>query len=171
MIRPPMLVLAFCAPMVLGSACRREQAPILRLHDTEGRQLLAKCTAQGCELRQQGGPEWPEPETELRLQPTGLLLAVCNAAAGAAEANDSRWCRALECEDDRQCPPELGAPTGHCISGLCVDPTGELGPDDAVVLCLAGTGVGTGSATQVEAHAMGLNCGTPCVVPKTCRQP
>jgi len=156
---------------VVGAGCRREKTPIIRLRDTEGRQLLARCTQKGCELRKKEGPEWPGGKTGLLLKVTGLLVTVCSVEPESTEVDDIRQCRALECKADPECPPEPGAPTGHCINGLCVDPGGELGPDDSVVLCLAGTGLGTGSDEQVEAHAMGLNCGSPCVVPKTCRQP
>jgi hypothetical protein len=155
----------------LSVGCKRDKTPIIRLKDTEGRLLLARCGKDGCEVRQKEGPRWPDEQPELVLKGTGMLVTVCNGAKGATDVDDVRQCRALDCTDDRECPPEPGAEAGHCINGLCVDPVGELSADDSVVLCLAGKGLGTGSDAQVEAHAMGLNCGTPCVVPKTCRQP
>lgn len=162
------VILALAAASAAG--CGKKD-PILRLRDSEGRKLLAKCGEEGCVLKQQGGPTWPAGQPALLLKRTGLLVAVCNAPDGAQDVTDVRACRPLECADDRECPPEPGAPKGHCINGLCEEPAGNLTADDAIVLCLAGKGLGTGSNEQVEAHALGLNCGSPCVVPRSCKQP
>jgi hypothetical protein len=163
--------LVLIAVVVGAAACKRDKVPIVRLKDTEGRKLLARCTDRGCEFRQKGGPQWPEGKTDLIQKCTGLLVTICSVDPGTTSTDDVRLCRALECADDRECPPEPGAEAGHCINGLCVDPAGDLSPEDSIVLCLAGKGLGTGSDEQIEARALGLNCGSPCVVPKTCRQP
>jgi hypothetical protein len=39
------------------------------------------------------------------------------------------------------------------------------------MLCLAGSGLGSEQARQVERYALGMNCGAPCKVPAPCRQP
>jgi hypothetical protein len=57
------------------------------------------------------------------------------------------------------------------VNGLCTEPSQPLGVTDAVMLCLAGTGTGHGSAQQAERFAMALNCGEPCRIPSPCRQP
>jgi len=153
------------------AACKRDEVPIVRLKDTEGRRLLARCMDGSCEFRQKDGPQWPGGKTDLIQKRTGLLVTICSVDPGTKSTDDVRLCRALECTDDRECPPEPRAEAGHCINGLCVDPAGDLSAEDSIVLCLAGKGLGTGSDEQIEARALGLNCGSPCVVPKTCRQP
>jgi hypothetical protein len=84
-------------------------------------------------------------------------------------------CRALACAADSDCPPTSGgaprATTGTCVGSLCVEPSHELGAEDAIFLCLAGTGLGHERADQVTRYALALNCGTPCRVPAPCRQP
>jgi len=75
------------------------------------------------------------------------------------------------CSGDANCPPAHGSKDGHCVNGLCVEPSGELNTDDAVMLCLAGTGLGKDSPEQVSRFAMALNCGSPCKIPAVCRQP
>ena len=154
-------------------ACRGEARPKLALHDTEGRALEAMCDPKtGCVAKQIGGPRDPSARSAVVVHRQGLLTVACSAAPGAKEREDVRDCRPLECGSDRECPPEPGGPRyGHCINGLCVDPAGSLDSDDAVVLCLAGKGLGRESPAQVEAYSMGLNCGQPCQAPKPCRQP
>lgn len=56
------------------------------------------------------------------------------------------------------------------MGGLCIEPTHDIASADAVMLCLAGTGLGHDQARQVERYALGLNCGTPCSVPKPCER-
>ena len=166
----PRILQALVVPIALGAAavggCRSKKTPIIRLHDTEGRQLLAKCDDRQCQLKQKGGPIWPGTATKLVVQQTGLVVALCNVAPEADAPADPRFCRALECVDDRECPPP-----GFCINGLCVDPARDLTTDDAIVLCLAGKGLGHDAPPQVQAYALGLNCGSPCKVPRACRSP
>lgn len=160
------VVLAWCA---LGCGKR---GPLLKLTDTEGRTLVARCNPKDhrCRLKQKSGPTWPDDQPKLVFHTTGYLIALCNVAEETTPPSP-RDCRALVCEQDAQCPPEAGGLKGRCLNGLCTEPTGDLTPDDSVVLCLAGRGLGAGTPAQIEAYALGLNCGKPCTVPKTCRQP
>jgi hypothetical protein len=135
----------------------------ISLTDTEGRKFAAKCNGEGhCELARTAGPG---QDSTFSLVASGRLLAVCGAEASAAE------CRPLVCSGDGACPPAQGLQHGTCVNGLCVEPSHELTTDDSVMLCLAGTGLGKSSPAQVERFALGLNCGSPCKVPRTCRQP
>jgi len=58
-----------------------------------------------------------------------------------------------------------------CLAELCIDPVKKISTADAIMLCLAGTGLGRNTGRQAERYALGLNCGDPCVVPSACRQP
>ena len=138
----------------------------IALADTEGRQFKARCSSEsGCELTQTAGPQGGAVSVARR----GRLIAVCPATeAGVPAAGE---CRPLVCSDDDGCPSAEGLDHGTCINGLCVEPSRELNVDDSVMLCLAGTGLGRRAPAQVERFALGLNCGTPCRVPRTCRQP
>jgi hypothetical protein len=151
------------------SSCRRTSQRELR--DTEGRSFEARCEReQGCKLTLAAGPKADDPESKLALRVTGRLVGVCNVAP-ASEPKSPSNCRALVCSGDGDCPPAHGSKDGHCVNGLCVEPAGELCADDAVMLCLAGTGLGRESPEQVSRFAMGLNCGSPCKIPAVCRQP
>jgi hypothetical protein len=145
--------------------CRRVSDRTLR--DTEERAFEARCDRDGrCELSATSGSgEVP------RIVTLGRLIAFCPPAASETEALPSGECRALVCESDSDCPPAHGLRDGACVNHWCIDPAGELDREDSIALCLAGTGLGRTSATQVERFALGLNCGTPCRVPRTCRQP
>jgi hypothetical protein len=139
----------------------------LSLSDTEGRRFKATCpAAKACELHQTAGPDGGPVSVVTR----GRLIAVCpNGDAGVSVAAGE--CRPLVCNSDDGCPAAEGLEHGTCINGLCVEPSRELNTDDSVMLCLSGTGLGRGAPAQVERFALGLNCGTPCRVPRTCRQP
>ena len=138
----------------------------LTLSDTEGRRFQAKCGGEGsCELTQTAGPD----AGAVSLAARGRLIAACPASdGGSVAAGDSR---PLVCSSDDGCPPAQGLDHGTCINSLCVEPSHELNTDDSVMLCLAGTGLGRSAPAQVERFALGLNCGSPCRVPRTCRQP
>lgn len=161
------LVSLFIACMTISFiACRRVSERTLR--DTEGRAFEARCDRDGrCELSAVDG----SPETPPRIAKLGRLMAFCPASAGEAEMPPLGECRALVCEADPDCPPAHGLRDGTCVNGLCIDPAGQLDQSDSVALCLAGTGLGRTSPTQVERFALGLHCGTPCKVPSPCRQP
>ncbi len=147
----------------------KKQGP-LKLRDSEGREFDAQCAGgSGCKLVQRSGPKQDgKPETVLRA--SGRLIGVCAAAPGA-EAQSPADCRILTCASDDSCPPPQGLERGQCVNGLCTEPSHPIGVADAVMLCLAGTGLQNGSALQAERFAMALNCGEPCRIPSPCRQP
>jgi hypothetical protein len=162
-----MVVLA--AVMLTSVSCRRISQR--KLQDTEGRKLEAQCDReQGCTLKLEAGQKAGGSQLELALRATGRLVGVCGVGP-ASEPKSPSDCRALMCSGDADCPPAHGSKDGHCVNGLCVEPSGELNPDDAVMLCLAGTGLGRESPEQVSRFAMALNCGSPCKIPSVCRQP
>jgi hypothetical protein len=165
----PLLVLLLVAAEVLLPGCRSVSKRTLE--DTEGRAFEARCDReQNCTLKQTSGPTVGGAATEVVLRSPGALVAVCNVAP-ASEPESPSDCRAIECDRDEQCPPGHGIKHGHCVNGLCREPANRLTVDDAVMLCLAGTGLGRSSEQQVARYAMALNCGTPCSVPTPCRQP
>jgi len=159
--------LALFALLVLASSLGCSRGGELTLSDTEARRFAAKCSGEGqCELTQQEGPHGGP----VNLVARGRLMAVCPTSEGGGQVSAGD-CRPLVCSGDASCPPAKGLDHGTCVNGLCVEPSHELGPDDSVMLCMAGTGLGRSAPAQVERFALGLNCGTPCRVPRTCRQP
>jgi hypothetical protein len=162
-----LLLLALAAAAATG--CRSISKR--RLEDTEGRSFEARCDREGsCTLKQTAGPTVSDPDTELRLWSPGALVAVCNSAP-ASEPKSASDCRALVCQADENCPPAHGIKHGHCVNGLCREPAHSLTVDDAVMLCLAATGLGRETKEQAERYALAQNCGSPCKVPSPCRQP
>jgi len=150
----------------LGGGCKNRD---LGLEDTEARKFTARCGSKGCALTQQSGPRAPADHPDLVLRGAGRLIGVCSTAKGAEpEPGD---CRPLVCADSAACPPAEGMSHGECLNGLCIEPSHPVDVNDAVLLCLAGTGLGRESAHQVERYALALNCGTPCRIPAPCRQP
>jgi len=135
------------------------------LHDTEGRRFGVSCGQdQSCKVT----PEAPSKGV-YSLRATGRFWSICGPLSGAEpRAID---CRPLNCQHNSSCPPAFGLKEGTCINGLCVQPANELSSDDAILLCMAGTGLGHSTPVQVEHYALALNCGQPCRIPKPCRQP
>ncbi len=151
------------------SACRRVSERTLT--DTEGRQVIARCDREGrCELERKSGSSAAPDKPQVVLHTTGRLVTVCDSA-NSSPPTDPAWCRALVCKEATNCPPAHGLPHGACVNELCIEPANAVGQADAVVLCLAGTGLGRASVAQVGRHAMALNCGNPCTVPAPCRRP
>jgi hypothetical protein len=97
----------------------------------------------------------------------GMLVGLCDVK-GDAPPDSPSDCRPIVCSKDQDCPPAHGLRDGTCINELCREPAATLGVEDAVMLCLAGTGLGT---TKPDRLAMALSCGSPCRVPAVCRQP
>jgi len=161
--------LAVLAVAVLAApACKR--VPELLLRDSEARVFRADCDAQGtCQLEQRSGEKWPGPVTTPVLRSSGHVVGVC-ASAGDGEGPPED-CRPLVCAKDSDCPPSHRRTHGTCLNGLCTDESLGIGMADAVMLCMVGTGLGHDSLSQVERRAMAQQCGTPCEVPKPCRQP
>jgi hypothetical protein len=157
------------ALLLLGLAtagCKKSSERIYR--DTEQREIKATCDRENrCTFSLKSGDR-PGPEkTDVAIWSPGRLVAVCDVTAGKAPETPSD-CRPIVCTDDSGCPSTHGLAQGTCINGLCIEPENELGVEDAVMLCLAGTGLGT---TKPDRLALALNCGSPCKVPAVCRQP
>jgi hypothetical protein len=164
---------AFCG------ACRGYTERTIK--DTEGRTFLARCSADRiCSLTASSGPSSNQPSDDargghasgqfMRTRATGRVVGVCGPIAAGAEPTASD-CRPVVCESDSDCLASEGLSVGVCINRLCTEPSHAINIDDAVMLCLAGTGISPRTALQVERIALGLNCGTPCRIPKPCRQP
>jgi hypothetical protein len=142
-----------------------------QLVDSERRHFTAKCQRTGeCTLTQTSGDRRPGNKTALTLVRVGRLVGICDVVPGQAPETPAD-CRALVCQSDADCPPGHGLKDGQCMNALCTDPSQALVPEDSVMLCLAGSGLGNEQARQIERYALGLNCGTPCRVPAPCRQP
>lgn len=151
-----------CSGFVLLAVVSCKGRSPLTLHDTEGRVFEARCEGElsTCALEQRTGPRAAAPS---QLRARGRYVGVC-------ESDHDADCRALVCSNDAECPPPGRAPQGSCVGGHCIDPTHDIASSDAVMLCLAGTGLGHEEARQVERYALGLNCGAPCRVPKPCER-
>ncbi len=163
----PTLLLAMA--LIASSSCRRVSERTLK--DTEGRELTATCDRQQrCALVRAAGPEAPPGLPHLVLHTPGRLVGLCDSAS-SAPPKDPWDCRPLVCRSDADCPPQHDAKDGKCLNGWCTDPANAVSVPDAVMLCLAGTGLGKNTKEQHNLYAMALNCGTPCTVPRTCRQP
>lgn len=155
--------------LLFATACHGK--PKLELRDTESRVYAADCTKDGqCALTQTSGPGAPKDKPLTVVRSPGELVGVCNVAA-SADKPALPDCRALVCKADTDCPPAHGLPHGSCVGSYCTEPAHTLAVDDAVMLCLAGTGLGRTTPKQIERYAMALNCGTPCKVPTPCDQP
>jgi len=165
---PVRLMLAFSlATHLAGCKSTSER----QLVDTERRHFAAKCERTGeCALSQTSGDKRGGDRTALGLLRVGRLVGICDVVPGH-EPDTAAECRALVCQSDADCPPGHGLKDGQCLNALCTDPALALSPQDSVMLCLAGSGLGNEQARQVERYALGLNCGTPCKVPAPCRQP
>ncbi len=146
---------------LLGAqAC--DEAPRLTLRDTEGRVFQAVCRPnEACQIGQSD-----DGTATMSLFGPGRVVSICPHT----EPVQAWQCRPLVCQKDTECPPAVGLDRGACVSGLCIEPSHPVVTDDAVVLCLAGTGLGKSSRLQVERYAMALQCGDPCAVPKPCRR-
>jgi len=156
------------AVLALGLIACDKDGPIV-LIDTEGRRFAMSCEDSECSYeRKSASPASPE-KTGIELQLSGRVVGICDVRPSAGTAAGD--CRALVCQSDRDCPPMHGLEAGHCVNQLCTSPDKDLIAEDAVLLCLAGTGLGLNAPKQVERYAMAMNCGRPCVVPTPCRQP
>jgi hypothetical protein len=169
--------LAFGALVAFGllaslAGCKRTTER--QLVDTERRHFSAKCQPSGeCVLSQTSGEKRDKAQagkSGLALLRLGRLVGICDVVPGQ-KPESAGECRALVCQSDADCPPGHGLKDGQCLNALCADPAQALAPEDSVMLCLAGSGLGNEQARQVDRYALGLNCGTPCKVPSPCRQP
>ena len=172
--KPLACFMLFCA-IVASVGC--DESIQMGLKDTEGRTFKAECTQSTCSLRTapQAKPSAPKPdgsEAKFVLHVASRLFAVCEVwVQGSSHAVNPADCRALICSNDRECPPAQNMTRGVCTNGLCIEPSAQISNEDAVLLCLAGTGAPSGTTQQVERYALGNACATPCIVPAVCRQP
>ncbi len=150
------------------SGCRRVSERTLT--DTEGRTFTAKCDRQGkCDLARKKADSVASDKSGVVLHAPGRFVSVCDASSAApAEITD---CRILVCGKDDECPPKHGLPDGACVNGLCTEPANAVGQEDAILLCMSGTGLGRSSPAQADRYALAKNCGTPCIIPTPCRKP
>jgi hypothetical protein len=146
-----------------------DQAGPIALRDSEGRRFFMSCKGSTCTYQRASSAPISKEKSGLELRTSGRVVGMCDVEpSSTAEIAD---CRALVCKADRECPPMHGLEAGHCVNGLCTSPDKDLIADDAVLLCLAGTGLGRNAPKQVERYALAMNCGRPGVVPAPCRQP
>lgn len=140
------------------------------LRDSEGRVFEANCPNSGeCSFMQKSGPRRDGRPAQALLVGS-RMVGICDVKAG--EGPDGPFdCRPLSCNTDAECPPLHGMKDGQCLNHRCGDAAEPIGVQDAIMLCLAGTGLGHESAAQVERYALALNCGSPCTVPAPCQQP
>ncbi len=150
----------------IAVACSRPE--VLQLRDTEGRKFTAQVKQD--EVVQLSSSDVSSRSDSFVLQRKGYLVAICPESSQMSTTAIGD-CRGLICTGDYDCPPAHGLKMGTCINGLCVEPSQTINSDDAIMLCLAGTGIGRSSTLQVDRFALGLNCGQPCRVPSPCRQP
>jgi hypothetical protein len=143
--------------LIAGPGCR--SSAHLTLRDTEGRTVAASCNTTGnCVLAA------ASDSSRVELRRSSRFVGLCSGP------NDYE-CRALECAEDVDCPPLSGRKLGSCVNGLCIEPGNPIQQSDAVMLCLAGSGHGRSTTTQVDRYALAVNCGSPCRIPSPCRQP
>ena len=162
------LELSTVSALLLFSSCQKTGPRELR--DTEGRVFSATCDGKGpCRFEQKAGPKRAEKPSQSLLV-GGRLVGICDVSAGSS-AEGPFDCRPLLCHSDADCPPLHGMSDGQCLNARCSDPAEPVGAQDAVMLCLAGTGLGRQTPAQIERYALALNCGTPCKVPAPCAQP
>jgi hypothetical protein len=140
------------------------------LRDSEGRTFVATCSGEGaCKLEQKSGPKRADkPQQTLKLD--SRLVGLCDVAEDQP-VEGSFDCRPVSCDKDQDCPPAHGMKDGQCLNRRCSDPARDIAVDDAIMLCLSGTGLGRKSPRQIERYALALNCGSPCRVPAPCPQP
>lgn len=150
-----------------------QKSPQITLTDSEQRQFLLTCGTNGSCAVAANRSSAPEPANarktdDYALRSTGRVVGICGPVASGQSTNLSD-CRPLICKSNSDCPPAQGLSKGVCINQLCTEPSHELTSEDAVMLCLAGTGAPSQTPAQVERFALGLNCGSPCRIPKPCR--
>lgn len=171
----PLAVAALITAAVMPAGC--EESVRVALKDTEGRSFELTCKDATCTLTSapEAKPSAPEPEggePKFVLHTASRLFAVCEVwMQGSSHAVNPADCRALTCRNDADCPPARNMTRGVCANELCIEPSAQISNEDAVLLCLAGTGPPSGTTKQVERYALGNACPTPCTVPAVCRQP
>jgi len=166
------------AAVVLSSSLGCEKPTRISLTDSELRGFVAVCKGGACSLEASAvaTPTSPQPdgaEPSFVLHQASRLVAICDVwkKGSAVPTILPIDCRPIKCKADTDCPPAKGLTKGACTDGYCTEPSGAFGPEDAGLLCLAGTGIPANTSRQIERFALGSNCGSPCTVPAVCRQP
>jgi hypothetical protein len=154
------------AALFLLASCKQKDE--LFVADSEGRRFAVRCSSEErtCALTQTAGPK--AEATRPTLEARGRIVGVCDRSGDAPPHPAD--CRPLVCASDAECPPIHGPGSGSCLERYCVDPARAVESGDSVMLCLAGQGLGHEKREQVERYALGLNCGSPCVVPAPCQK-
>jgi hypothetical protein len=156
------------AGALLLLACQNDGPRTLR--DSEGRTFLATCkAAEPCKFEQKSGARRADKPAQALLLGS-RLVGLCDVKPGE-DPQRPYDCRPLACAEDEDCPPLHGMKHGQCLNRHCSDPAEAIGVHDAVMLCLAGTGLGRETPRQIERYALALNCGSPCQIPAPCQQP
>lgn len=159
--------------------------------DTEGRKASWACRSKTCDLQDRitspnakpspaGSPATPTDAAEFIVpyEAKNRYMTLCDAwvsrsenSAGAGTNGD--LCRIVTCKADADCPPLVSTPGAKCLNGLCGDPSRQLTQTDYMHLCLAGTGVWTGSPAQLARKDLADRASRPTLqpVPAECRQP
>jgi len=149
------------------SSCKSAGPRIIE--DTEGRRFEATCPkGEPCRFVQKSGAMRADKPAQTLLV-GGRLVGICDVAPGA-QPDGPHDCRPLSCTSDADCPPLHEMRDGQCLHGRCSDPAESVRTQDAILLCLAGTGLGRETPAQIERYALALNCGSPCTVPAPCQQ-
>jgi hypothetical protein len=164
----PLARLSTCVVLLLAAGCQKSGPRQVR--DSEGRSFEAICSGQTpCKFSQKSGPRRVDKPTQA-LMLGSRLVGICDVKEGETPPSPFD-CRPLSCQADADCPPLHGMKDGQCLHGRCSDPAEEIGVQDSIMLCLAGTGLGRETPAQIERYALALNCGSPCKIPAPCAQP
>jgi hypothetical protein len=162
-----MLVALAAGTLSLGCRLRAEQT----IKDTLGRAFQLNCeSGKECAIRLAQESSKNADKPVFRLTSSGRIVGVCGSPAERAGHSPSA-CRPLVCTESSDCPKVSAAQQSLCSKGLCTEPNHSITSEDSVMLCLAETQVGENDASQMEKLALALNCGTPCKIPASCRQP
>jgi hypothetical protein len=163
-------LLSSCSQTANKTVVDSEQRTFILNCDKSATCTVAPATTNSVEPRTVERKKKGEETSAYALRASGRLVGVCGPLLSESSLQLAD-CRPLICQNDADCPPAEGLTRGVCINQLCTAPAHEFNSDDAVLLCLAGTGGPNQTALQAERFALGLNCGTPCRIPKVCRQP
>jgi hypothetical protein len=157
------ITLGYQAVLCLAAAgCRRDGT--FEIKDTEGRAFAVTCTERGgCNVARQNSTG-RSAEPALTLRTDGRVLGVCERDSPPIT------CRPLLCDSEEDCPVVDGV-VRSCSRALCSEPSRSLSRVDVVMLCMAGTGVGSDQPLSRERYAAALASGESQSLPTGCRQP
>lgn len=174
------------AALLLGCS-----AKTYSFEDTEGRKASWACRNKNCDLQDRitssnatpapaGSPVRASDTAELIVpyEAENRYVTLCDAWVtrtdnSATAGSNGDLCRIITCKADADCPPLVSTPGVKCLNGLCGDGSRQLTQTDYMHLCLAGTGVWTGSPAQIARKQIADRASRPTLqpVPAECRQP